>query len=286
MGTARDDPSLSRALYLQRDLRRTLPLPFAGRDRPQQTSFLVLGGRRGPTASGTPALTQPPSYGKPAQASPETPHPCALVLTKHFLFLRNCPLQPPTAGRGVRSVRGRCRGVRGGRETPPPGCLCSLNNSLACAVPPPLPGIAPALSAGQRDGPHGMLGGRKEEKERRRRPPRRRRHAALASIRGFPRYLLQAPRWGGLCPAAAFGVFFPKYRNSGFSSPWKAAGSAERSDTPPPPPAHGVHVPNRYQGEGRKAESAGTSWRWKRDLEINPQGLKTQNRAGGGCVCF
>lgn len=31
----------------------------------------------------------------------------------------------------------------------------------------------------------------------------------------------------------------------------------------------------------RKTESVATSWRWKRNLKINPRGLKTRNRAGG-----
>lgn len=69
MGTAGGDLHLSRALYLHRNLLRgwTLPLPFTGRDWPQQTLHPTPGGpclEEGLRPRASPALSQPSPYWK------------------------------------------------------------------------------------------------------------------------------------------------------------------------------------------------------------------------------
>lgn len=113
MGTARGELYLSLALYLHRNLLRgwTLPLPFTGRDWPQQT--LHPRAWRGAVASGTPspesdiALLEITSPAPPKRRGPR--QSLALVFTNYFLFLNKCPLRPQRGSRRARG-RGLCMG--------------------------------------------------------------------------------------------------------------------------------------------------------------------------------
>lgn len=267
LGMARGDPSLSQALYLRRDLcrGRTLPLPFAGRDRPPQTPYPRSWGQGGP-AGAAPLLPCPGkglrSLGTPSPdsatilqettspASPETLHfgagcqPFVLVFTNYFLFLKKCPHRPQRRvlecdrrGVGASACRGlgaACAGRERDRKHRP-RVYPSLNNSLACAVSPRRPS-AVSGTKGRVSG--GRLGGRKEEKKERRSPPGPSpcSHRPGWNPSGRTLSLLPAagpsPGWAIPCGLPLL-YFFPKYGNS---SPREAGGSAGGVPSPPPPP--------------------------------------------------
>lgn len=123
--------------------------------------------------------------------------------------------------------------------------------------------------------PRGLPEEGRKEKER----------SSPSACHPWPCYL---PRQGGLSPPLPALCFFLKYRNLREFSPWKAEAA-----TSPPPCCSGPWVCPRFRltsryarpkpvsERRRKTESVATSWRWKRNLKINPRGLKTRNRAGG-----
>ena len=181
--------------------------------------------RRGCAASGTPSPDSATIlWETTSPASPETLHfgarhqPFALVFTNYFLFLNKCPLRPQLRvlvcdrrRAGAPACQGAACASREQDRKHRLHVYSSLNNSLACAVSPPSSRRRPSAVSGTKGRVPGGRSeeGRKKEKKERRRPPH---HAARAGInqRGhFPCYLLQAPHRGGLCPAAAFVVFFP-----------------------------------------------------------------------------
>lgn len=246
METAGGDPSLSRALYLRRDLcrGRTLPLPFAGRDRPQQTPYGRAGGavHRCPPLPATalpgegaarprapPALTQPPSYGKP----PHHQHPKRFVsgpiaspslwfLQITFFFWRSAPAGPECGswraigvGRVLRRAGGgtACAGRQRDRKHCP-RVYSSLNNSLACAVSARRPS---AVSGTKGRVPGGRSEeGRKKRKRERSPPPRHRTAGAGVHRRGRLPCTCRGRLTGVGSPLQPpLSCFFPKYINSG-----------------------------------------------------------------------
>lgn len=184
--------------------------------------------------------------------------PLALVVTNYFLFLNKCPLQPPRRVLACDRCR-QCLGGPGAGRKRRHRVYSSINNSLACAVSPPARGIAPRLSAGQRDASPGTLRGRKEEKKERRTPP---------SCR---------PGWtrGDVDPATCCGhrtgaapwvvVFSLNTEIQGFQpleggQTWGGAAPLSLAQWSlgvcPPTTAHGGHLPNPVEEKGGKPRAS------------------------------